>query len=169
MKKIVLILALGLPVAAVTATMPTGERPMGLVRIVERVEAATTGQVMEVDLDRNGAGQLVYEVDVVQGRSLREVRVHAVSGRILSNSPARVESLFWRVYGSGHDSLANAAALSRTLRDLEQRTGGRVIDVDFDIEGGQARYEVELSTDTGVAGLYLDPRTGRRLDFVVDD
>ncbi|MFA7585552.1 MAG: hypothetical protein WCY11_05050 [Novosphingobium sp.] len=41
--------------------------------------------------------------------------------------------------------------------------------MDFIVEGGQARYEMELSTNTGIAGLYIDPKTGQRMDFVVDD
>lgn len=143
--------------------------PIDLVRAVERAEAATKGQVMEVDLDRRRDGQLVFEIDVTNGKTLREVRVDAATGRVLGTSLQRTEGLFWRVYGNGLKGLAGSRPLSATLRDLETRTGGKVIDVDFDLEGGQARYEVELSTDTGVAGLYIDPQTGKRLDFVIDD
>ena len=163
------ILLLALPALLLPAPAIATTTPMDLVGAVERAEASVRGQVMEVDLDRGRGGRLVYEIDVAQGRNLREVRIDAVSGRVLGTSLQRVESLFWRVYGGDLGKIAGSRPLSATLRDLEARTGGKVIDVDFDVEGGQARYEVELSTDTGIAGLYIDPQTGKRLDFVIDD
>lgn len=144
-------------------------QPMDLVRAVERAEALTKGQVMEVDLDRGRGGKLVYEIDVTDGRRLREIRIDAFNGRLLHDSVERIEGLFWRAYGNRMKDIAGARPLSATLRELEVRTGGKVIDVDFDVEDGQARYEVELSTDTGIAGLYIDPQTGKRLDFIIDD
>lgn len=159
----------GVLAMSLSATVTAAPNMVDLVRAVERAEAVTKGTVVDVDLDRNRAGRLVYEIDVVTGKNLREVRIDATDGKVLHNSPQRIEGLVWRVYGHGAKGLAGARPLSDILRKLEARTGGKVIDVEFDIEGGQARYEVDLSTDIGVAGLYIDPQTGKRLDFVIDD
>jgi len=54
-------------------------------------------------------------------------------------------------------------------KKLERSAGGRVMDASFEVEGGQAGYEMEISTAAGVAGLHLDPRTGHHLAFAMDD
>ena len=142
---------------------------ISLLNAVERAEAVTRGQVVEVDLDRDRQGRLVYEVDVAHSGSHREVKVDARRGKVLANTAQRMEGMLRKVTSGGYPGLDNAPALSTTLRALERSTGGRVTDVDFDVERGSARYEVELATAKGVAGLYIDPQTGKRLNFVVDD
>ena len=159
-----LLLALGPAAPAMAAP-----RPLDLLGAVERAERAVQGQVVEVDLDRDRQGRQVYEIEVVRKGDLREVRIDARTGRVLGSSPERIEGLMWQVKGNDLVALAKARPLSAIIRDIETRSGGKVIDVDFDVEGGQARYELDLSTDAGIAGLYIDPKTGQRLDFVVDD
>lgn len=162
-------LALAVPATfAVPASADSGE-VIGMIRAVAIVEQRYKGQVMEVDLDQRGSGRLVYEIDIASGNSLREVEIDARTGTILGSSPQRAEALLRRVFGRGLPANGRTRPLSASLRDLEERTGGTVIDVDFEVEGGQPRYEVELATQAGIAGIYLDPETGRRLAFVVDD
>ncbi len=165
-----LCIAIALPVMAASAPRPaSSDSPITLVRAVSIAEATIKGQVMEVDRDRRKDGRLIYEIDVVQGQTLRELEIDAYSGAVLKNRREHLEGWFWRVNGNALSTLKEAQPLSVTLRTLEADTGGEVIDVDFDTESGQSRYEVELSTRTGVAGIYLDPRSGKRLAFVVDD
>lgn len=155
--------AIGISTAAVAAPASPG-----LVGAVKAAERHAKGQAIEADLDTLRSGRRVYEVDVLTRGTLREVTVDAASGKVLRTSRQRVEGWFW-----GTDRLTSALRGARPLADLlreaEARSGGKVVDVELDIEGGRARYEVELSTAAGIAGIYLDPQTGRRLAFVVDD
>lgn len=142
---------------------------ISLLQAVEKAEQALNGQVVEAELERDRQGRLIYGVEVAQDNALHKMKIDARTGQTLGTSYKRMESWGWRIYGSKFKSLKQARKLSTIIRGLEKRSGDKVTEVDFEVEGGQARYEVKLSTDAGIAKLYIDPKTGERLDFVIDD
>lgn len=168
MKKFLCLAAIPLGLG-IAAPAEAAQNPIGVLRAVERAERAVKGQVVEVDLDRRAGGRLVYEIDVADGRAVREIEIDAYTGNVIANSRRLLAGWLWPIYDKALPRVANARPLSTILRDLENRTGGKVIDVDFEVESGQPRYEVDLSTQAGIASMYLDPQTGQRLAFVVDD
>ena len=142
---------------------------IGVTRAVEIAENSAGGQVLEVELENRG-GRLVYEVEMAKGRTLRELDIDASSGKVLRTRTPRLEG-YWKRFSDAEEfrQAELSRPLSELLKKLERSSGGRVMDASFEIEGGQARYEVEISTAAGVAELYLDPRTGHRLAFAMDD
>lgn len=139
-------------------------------RVIAIVEAASKGQVVEIDLDTRRNGVIVYEVDVANRNSVREVEVDARAGTIVRESSSHLETMMLRYWDRGSlGTLSKARPLSEIVASVERETGGKVIDVDFEHEDGQARYEFEVATNAGVAAFYVDPKTGRRLAFVIDD
>ncbi len=169
MKSVFLIAAVTIGVTPAVAQTAPASAPISASRAVAAAEKATGAKAMDVDLDQR-RGRLVYEIDLADGGKLIEVEIAAQTGEVLSQRMPRFENL----WGEGVEpvetrALAQARPLSETLAALEQETGGRALDVDFDVEAGQARYEVELSTKAGVAEVYLDPMTGERLVAAYDD
>lgn len=166
--------AIALALAAAAAGMPAhagvnGTQVIGATRAVDIAEQAIDGQVLEVDLDRTGK-RMVYEVDVAKGQSLHELKIDAKSGKIISTSTSRVGNYWRQLFASDAlNSAARSRPLSELLKKLEGSTGGRVREASFEMEHGEPRYEVEISTRAGVAELYLDPKTGQRLAFVMDE
>lgn len=144
--------------------------PIGVTRAVGIAERVTGGRVIEVDLDVRNGNRLVYEIDAATGRSLQEIEIDAYSGAVLSRSKAHLETYWYRLSGKGAlDAARRSKPLSQMLAALEKETDGQVMDVDFEYEDGQIRYEVEIATRAGIAGIYMDPETGKRLSFVIDD
>lgn len=157
---------LALAPAAAFAAAP----PIGITRAVAIAEKAVGGRGTEAELDRRGDGGLVYEVELATSDTLYEVDIDARNGRVLDKRRLRLASYYARWFDSGRlESIASGRSLSQLLGDLERRSGGRVREVSFDVEGGQPRYEVEISTAAGVADIYLNPKTGERLSLVYDD
>lgn len=156
--------------AAYPAQAQSQPVPIGITKAVTIAEKTTGGRAMDADLDHRRDGKLVYEVELVKDRTLHEIDVDAHSGRILARRTPRIETYWARWFNDQElQGVAKARPLSRILDDLERRTGGQVIEVSFDVEAGQARYEVEISTRAGVTDIFLDPRTGARLAHVYDD
>lgn len=143
---------------------------IGMPRAIEIAERATGGRTIEAELDGRRNGALVYEIELADSGTLHEVDVDARSGRIVARRTPRLES-FWANWVEDDElrAVASARPLADMLRGLERRSDGRVTEVSFDVEAGQARYEVEISTSAGTADIYLDPKTGRRLSLVHDD
>ncbi|MBK6706801.1 MAG: PepSY domain-containing protein [Sphingomonadales bacterium] len=139
-------------------------------RAIAIAEKSTKGQVVEIDLDTRRNGQLVYEVDIAKSNALREIELDARSGKVIHQSSSRLETMKMRYWDKGAFAvLGKAKPLSEIVAEVELATGGKVIDVDFEHEDGQSRYEFEISTNAGIASFYVDPRTGKRLAFVIDD
>ena len=160
--------ALALPLTATPALAALELIP--ILRAVEIAEAEGKGQVVEVDLVTRRNGDIVFEVDVATKNDIREVEIDARAGKVLQQSPSRFETLVMRYWDKGSlPNLKTAKPLSEIIEAVERDSGGRVIDVDFEHEDGQSRYEFEVATNAGVASFYVDPTTGRRLSFVIDD
>lgn len=159
-----------IPVVLLTATAFAAQNTIGVRKAVEIAERAIPGQVVEVDLDTRLNGRLFYEVDVARNGMLHEIEIDALTGKVQSSSKARLETYWLRATQRGtFATLEKTRPLSRVLAEVEQDSDGQVIDVDFELEDGQARYEVEIATRAGIASIYLDPRSGKRLAYVIDD
>lgn len=139
---------------------------IGVTRAVRIAESVVGGRAMEADLDRERDGRRVYEVDVVRAGGVREVRIAADTGEVIRTGRPGLADWF---DAEEIREAARGPALAGLLQALERHSGGEVLDVGFDVERGQGRFEVELSTRAGVAEVLLDSRTGRRLAYMADD
>lgn len=169
MNKWMLASAAAAALAAPAVAAPTTPGFIGATRAVEIAEKTVGGQVLEVDMDRR-KGRAVYEIELVKGDALHEVDIDARSGKVIANRMPMLQGYWKRLKDADEFREAgHARPLSELLKKLERSSGGQVVDASFEIERGQARYEVEIVTAAGKAELYLDPQTGRRLAFVLDD
>jgi uncharacterized membrane protein YkoI len=161
------IVAAALATPAVAAKTVPGF--IGATRAVEIAEQAVGGQVLEVELDHR-RNRTVYELELVKDDALHEVDIDARSGKVVARRTPVVQG-YWKRFKDADEfrEAGRARPLSELLHKLERSSGGQVVDASFEIERGQARYEVEIVTAAGKAELYLDPQTGRRLAFVLDD
>lgn len=157
---------------SVALSTPAGALAAGLIplsRAAVIAEQATGGRISEIELERS-AGKAVYEVEIVDGGTTRELTLDAANGRILHNTRARFEGYWDGIFQRGERSaLPRVKKLSELLAALERRSGGTARGASFDIERGKPYYEVELVTDIGVTDVYLDAASGAQLAFVPDD
>lgn len=168
MKMLFVVIAAALVAVPVSAEAQVA--PIGITRAVAIAERATGAKAMDADLEDRSGGGLVYEVELVKGRTLHEVDIDARTGRIISLRTPRIASYWARWFDNDElQHAARARPLSQILDDLERRSRGQVLEVSFDVEAGQPRFEVEISTRAGVTDIFLDPRTGERLALVYDD
>lgn len=155
-------LAAAAPVSAV-------EPAIGLTRAVAVAERALGARAVDAELERSPQGA-VYEIELVRGSSLHEARIDARTGKFLGATQSRIKTAWRRSFDS--ETLAQAAdgpPLSEMLWRLERQTSGEVREVEFESEGGQAWYDIEIATAAGVTTVRIDPRSGRRLAALYDD
>jgi len=152
--------------ACPASAQPPATGLIGITRAVALAERHLSGQALDAELENDG-GRLYYEIDLVKAGKPWEVRIDARTGRVLAGVAASAWWGWMQRGDAGH--AARSRPLSGILSNWERRSGGRVTDVGFDVEGGRARYEIEIETRAGVAELHVDPRTGNRLTNVYDD
>ncbi len=144
--------------------------PIGITRAVAIAEQDTGARALDAELDGRRDGTLVYEVELATTKALHEVHIDARTGRIIAKRAPRLASTWARWFDDEEmQGVAQTRPLADLLAALERRSNGSVREVSFDVENGQARYEVEISTQAGIADIYLDPKTGQRLSLVYDD
>ncbi len=161
---LLLTVAAGLAAAAHAAP----PAPIGIVRAIAAAEKALPGSVLEAELESRD-GRAFYEVEMLSGGRLHDVRIDARTGRHLGTSSKRAESV-WR---SWFDSSWAAAAALRgpiapRLTALERQSQGKVREVGFDVEAGVPVYEIEISAAAGTTEVHIDARTGKRLRMFDD-
>ena len=119
----------------------TAGRFRPLADILEMVQKKYSGNVLDVELDRDEAGRHIYEVKLLDANGRRrEIHIDAVSGQEVRRS-----------------SSGNVSSLPEMLR--------RVLDVDLE-RGRQGRevYQVRVRQDDGlVRGVFVDAASGELL------
>lgn len=127
----------------------TAGRFRPLADILEMVQKKYSGNVLDVELDRDEAGRHIYEVKLLDANGRRrEIHIDAVSGQEVRRS-----------------SSGNVSSLPEMLRRVLARYPGLVVDVDLE-RGRQGRevYQVRVRQDDGlVRGVFVDAASGELL------
>jgi uncharacterized membrane protein YkoI len=156
--------------ATISSATASAAQPLPLSRVTATAERAIGGQITDAELEVDRRGQLVYEIELIRSGDLFEIQIDAASGMVVSRRQPFIEGHWERfVERDERALLASARPVSEMLRALEERSDGRALSVSFEVVGGRAFYEVELSTDVGVTEIYLDPASGNRVPIVPDD
>lgn len=146
------------------------ENPVRLPIAIEQAEETWGGHVISAEMDRKRNGTLVYEIKLLQGNVVRSAEINAVTGKPINIKKAWLPTYSLRLFETERLVHARKAEkLGEHLKRLEERTKGQVLSAEFEIEAGQPRFEVELSTEMGVADIYLHPVTGERLPMIFGD
>jgi uncharacterized membrane protein YkoI len=155
--------------AAAYADAPVAAGLIGMTRAVTIAEQRVSARAMEAELDADGAVP-VYEIKLVRGGVLHKAVIDARSGRTLSITHPRIEGA-WRTWFDRERMRhgERARSLSQTLAGVERQTHGHVREVDFEVEGGHAMYEIDVATAAGSAKMHVDAVSGIRLAVRHDD
>lgn len=149
------------PVAlAQTATTPSDSR-ISVAAALEAAKAQVDGGILEAELESEG-GTLVWEIDIVVGETIQEVKVDAMSGEVLSADEKTIEGT-WRGWFD-EDRLAAAqqisASLSANITKAETEAGGQIVELSLEEEDGRLLYEIEIDMPSGDREMLLDPENG---------
>ena len=125
----------------------TAGRFRPLADILEMVQKKYSGNVLDVELDRDEAGRHIYEVKLLDANGRRrEIHIDAVSGQEVRRD-------------------SSVSSLPEMLRRVLARYPGLVVDVDLE-RGRQGRevYQVRIRQADGlVRGVFVDAASGELL------
>jgi len=155
--------------AAATITAPALAqvvRPkISLAQAVATAESELGARAYDAEFDMD-LGDMIYEIDLVKNGKPIEVKVDAVSGRIVRKETlikARLPIL------GEHLKAAQTAprTLSQTIAMVEEATKGKVAEIGLERRGGRHYYEVEL-VGAQDRDVLVDVRTGAITPLIGD-
>lgn len=123
--------------------------------VIAEISRQYNGRVIDVETKRGRKGELRYEIKLIDARGNKhEVLVDAATGAVVAQESD------WPTQPVA------PAQMARYIKQLEQRYGARVSEVEFERDAqGQAVYEVKLSDKpTGQMKLLMDVATGEVLN-----
>ncbi len=159
--------AFALPVTAAAQQTTTESAPNIELKIAqsislkEALQIASTelnGKIIEAESD-TFSGARVYEVEILDGKTLREVKIDAQTGTILSVRNKRLNSLVSRL--TQDDDMKVAQMTNVSLYDylvaVENKTGGEVNEISLDSENGRVYIEMTVLTNGVEQDVTVDP------------
>jgi len=133
---------------------------IGLKQALQIAMTELEGKVVEAESDSFGGAQ-VYEVDILDGTTVREVKIDAQSGSILSVRGKRLNSLVNRLIEDDDMKAANSMNVSLLdyLVAVEEKTAGEVTEISLDSDDGRVYIEMTVFNDGMEQDVTVDPRT----------
>lgn len=136
-----------------------------LAQAVATAETQFAARAYDAEFDMD-LGDMVYEIGLVKDGKPMEVKVDAVSGKVVRQSKAIKARL--PIVGE-HLKAAQTAphALTQTIGMIEDATKGKVSEIGLERRGGRHYYEVEL-VGAQDRKVLVDVRTGAITPLIGD-
>lgn len=133
--------------------------PIGLVQAIEAAETATGGRTLEAEVEAED-GRVFYEIETLIDGQIHEVAIDPQTGGLLTTQIETAES----------DDLPpdGAIDIKTALAAAEVAGNGTVIEAEFEIENGQAIYDVEVAGDDGILSVTVDAASGEVMTVDAD-
>lgn len=128
------------------------------------------GNIVEIELEIK-KDRAEYEIEIIKDSKIYEVEINAYTGKVLdfdsddiAGDKNKKEPIGDSVLEQGFISIDKAENIALALTK-----GGTVAEIELEIKKGKAEYEIEIIKDNKVYEIEIDARTGKVLDFDVED
>lgn len=112
-----------------------------------------------------GAVSGEYEVEFVANGTAYEVKIDANTGKVLKTEQETVDKEDMAEYSAMKQA---KVTLTSAMQTASQSVNGKVIGAEFELEKGQALYDIEVVKDNQVYEVSIDANTGKVLSSQVD-
>ena len=117
------------------------------------------------DEKNKGAVTGVYEVEFVANGTSYEVKVDANTGKVIETEEETLDKEDMAEYSAMKQA---KITLTSAMQKATQSVNGKVIGVEFELEKGQALYDIEIVKDNQTYDVNIDANTGKVLSSQVD-
>ena len=117
------------------------------------------------DEKNKGAVTGVYEVEFVANGTSYEVKVDANTGKVIETEKETLDKEDMAEYSAMKQA---KITLTSAMQKATQSVNGKVIGVEFELEKGQALYDIEIVKDNQIYDVSIDANIGKVLSSQVD-
>ena len=117
------------------------------------------------DEDGNGAATSEYEVEFISNGTAYEIKIDANTGKVIETDEEKLDKKDMAEYSA---LMQAKVTLTSAMQKATQSVNGQVIGVEFELEKGQALYDIEVVKDNQIYDVSIDANTGKILISQVD-
>lgn len=117
------------------------------------------------DEDGNGAATSEYEVEFISNGTAYEIKIDANTGKVIETDEEKLDKKDMAEYSA---LMQAKVTLTSAMQKATQSVNGQVIGVEFELEKGQALYDIEVVKDNQIYDVSIDANTGKVLSSQVD-
>ncbi len=119
----------------------------------------------EDDDDNKGTTTSEYEVKFISNGTSYEVKIDANTGKVIGTDQEKLDKEDMAEYSA---LMQAKVTLTSAMQKATQSVNGKVIGVEFELEKGQALYDIEVVKDNQIYDVSIDANTGKVLSSQVD-
>ena len=113
----------------------------------------------------NGAATSEYEVEFISNGTAYEVKVDANTGKVLKTKQEKLDKEDMAEYSAMKQA---KVSMNSAMQKATQHVNGKVIGAGFELEKGQATYDIEVVKNNQIYDVSIDANTGKVLSSQVD-
>ena len=117
------------------------------------------------DDDDKGTATSEYEVEFISNGTSYEVKIDANTGKVIKTEQEKLDKEDMAEYSAMKQA---KVTLTSAMQKATQSVNGKVIGVEFELEKGQALYDIEVVKDNQIYDVSIDANTGKVLSSQVD-
>lgn len=117
------------------------------------------------DDDNKGTATNEYEVEFISNGTSYEVKIDANTGKVIETEQEKLDKEDMAEYSALKQA---KVTLTSAMQKATQSVKGKVIGVEFELEKGQALYDIEVVRDNQIYDVSIDANTGKVLSSQVD-
>ena len=150
----------------VSKAVAVEQSKVSLDEAIKIAQGSAQGDLIEVEFDQKDHSAMgKYEIEFVNGDHKIEVKIDANTGEIIKTKEKRLDK-----DDLGEYNTMKQAGLSLTdaMHKAVQTVDGHVVEAEFDVEDGQAMYEIEIAKGDQVHKLVIDATSGDVVENKID-
>lgn len=117
------------------------------------------------DDDDKGTATSEYEVEFISNGTSYEVKIDANTGKVIKTEQEKLDKEDMAEYSAMKQA---KVTLTSAMQKATQSVNGKIIGVEFELEKGQALYDIEVVKDNQIYDVSIDANTGKVLSSQVD-
>ena len=117
------------------------------------------------DDDNKGTATSEYEVEFISNGTSYEVKIDANTGKVIKTEQEKLDKEDMAEYSAMKQA---KVTLTSAMQKATQSVNGKIIGVEFELEKGQALYDIEVVKDNQIYDVSIDANTGKVLSSQVD-
>lgn len=143
----------------VSDAVAIAQSKLTLTQAIAMAQKTVKGNVVSAEFDQEDHGTTSeFEVKLVAGDTEYEVKIDASTGKVTKTEQERMDADDLAEYQAMQQA---RVSLNQALQIATQQYPGKLLEAEFDVEKGQAVYEIKIAQGTQVQKVVIDANTGK--------
>ena len=143
---------------------------ISLTQAIDIAKRSAKGDLVSASFDYDddndkGAKNDEYEIKLISNGTSYEVKIDANTGKALKTKQEKLDKKDMAEYSAMKQA---KVSLTSAMQKAAQIVNGKVIGAEFELEKGQATYDIEVVKNNQIYDVSIDANTGKVLSSQVD-